>query len=142
MENNVLDLSQYRTLEELKAYSVAQYAALVSAADQIKKMKEEITHLKELLSYHTPELSDNNVTQVIKSPELCIVESQIIQISRRAMDKELTLEETKQLDLLIKNKRLLTGESTTMEGSTKPKVRKDISEAQLISLARIESKNE
>lgn len=136
---NLIDLTKYSTMEELKRYTEAQYFALESAASKIKSLEDEVKHLQELLSAMTPSLDDHQVERVIKSPELCIVEAQISLMTQRALSLPLTLEDTKQLDLLIKNKRLLSGESTTIDGAKKPQ-KKQISDADLIKIARIENK--
>ncbi len=136
---NLIDLTKYSTMEELKRYTEAQYFALESAASKIKSLEDEVKHLQELLSVMTPSLDDHQVERVIKSPELCIVEAQISLMTQRALSLPLTLEDTKQLDLLIKNKRLLSGESTTIDGAKKPQ-KKQISDADLIKIARIENK--
>lgn len=126
---------EFKTIKELSEYSTAQFYALQGAVEKIQKLQEEISHLQTLLASTTSLIEDNNVSSIIKSPELAIVEAQINLLTNRAIRQELTLEEVKILDLLVKNKRLLSDESTTIEGKTaKPK--KEYSEAQLISLAQ------
>lgn len=127
---------QFKTIDELKNYCSAQYMALQSAAEKITQLQEKVSHLEGLL---ISSVDDNAVSKIIKTPELAICEAQIGILQNRALQKELTLEEVKTLDLLIKNKRLLSGESTTIDGSKKPK--REMSEAQLISIARTEKKN-
>lgn len=125
--SDIIDMFEYKTVEELKAYASASFLALKSAAEKINDLQLKITHLEDLLKC-------NPTSLILKSPELCLVEAQINLLVKRAMEKELTLEETKQLDLLIKNKRLLSDEPTTYDGAKKPK--REITEAQLITIAR------
>lgn len=135
--DSLINLAQFKTKKQLEEYATAQFLALQSAAVQIKKLQEEVTHLQKLLSDTVPQLGDSKVETLIKTPEQCIIDAQIGLLMQRAIQKELTLEETKQLDLLIKNKRLLSGDSTEISGE-KVKNKKSIPEAQLIRLARLE----
>lgn len=137
--SNLIDFTKYSTMEELKRYTEAQYFALESAASKIKSLEDEVKHLKELLSAMTPSLDDHQVERIIKSPELAICEKQIEFIMLRALHHEMTLEDVKILDLLIKNKNLLSGQATTIDGAKKPQ-KKQISDADLIKIARIENK--
>lgn len=127
----------FKNEQELKRFTEATYIALKGAADRIKALEEENSKLRQLVS--APK--ENVVEKIIESPELAICNAQIGMIQNRALMKELTLEETKQLDLLIKNKRLLSGESTTIEGQKKKKF--DYSDAELVRIAqKVENKNE
>lgn len=128
----------YKSSKELKEYCNAQYIALQGAVEKIKKLEEEITHLQQLLATTTELVTSPKVEKIIKTPELAIVEAQIEILQNRALQKELTLEEVKVLDLLIKNKRLLTGEATTIEGEKK-KVKNQYTEAELVALAKKDS---
>lgn len=130
----------FKNSKELQAYADAQYLALKSANEKIKKLEEEITHLQQMLA-STTTLIDNPVQKIIKTPELGIIEAQIQILQNRAMQKELTLEEVKVLDLLIKNKKLLNDEPTTIQGEKKKK--REYTDAELVERARmIEKKDE
>lgn len=118
-----------KSKQELIQYANAQYAALQASVEMLKKYEAEIAHLKELLS--------SNVTPIIKSPELCMVENQIQRLSQFSNQRPLTAEEVKTLDVLIKNKLLLSGEATMIPGEIKKK--RDVPEAVLISIAKKES---
>lgn len=131
---------EFKDIKELSNYCIAQYAALESATGEITKLKAEIAHLQQLLTASVQVIGDSNVIKIIKSSELMIVEAQIKLLSDRAMNKELTLEEVKTLDLLVKNKRLLSDESAPLDAS-KDKPKRQLSEAQLISIARVVKKD-
>jgi hypothetical protein len=130
---------EFASVKELKQYSDAQYVALQGATEKIKKLEEEITHLQTLLVSTTSLIENPNKISVIKSPEQAIVEAQIEILQNRALTKELTLEEIKALDILIKNKRLLAGDPTTIEGKDK-KPKREYTEAELVRVARIEDR--
>lgn len=102
---------------EKNQHELAQLSQLAAAQDlQIKKMKaelveksEKIKHLEEMLIKYVPDLSQS-VTHV--SDEEMIARLQMELLKKKAMDTELSLEEIKKYDLLVKNKRLAAGEST------------------------------
>lgn len=50
---------------------------------------------------------ESNVERIVKSTEEIIIEEQILRLDGVSRERALTLEETRALDLLIKNKRLL-----------------------------------
>ena len=71
--------------------------------------------IKELSKNFIPVPQDSSKGKLIKmhvTPEEQIIDEQIRQLSQISNRGELTLEEIKKLDLLIKNKRLLNDQST------------------------------
>ena len=97
----------------------------------IDKLLKENEFLKEKLK------SLESVTKTFGSvsPEEIICIEQIAKLKDRSYNRELTLEEVKRLDLLIKNLRLIKEQST--ENVSQVKYR-DISEATLVELATTE----
>jgi hypothetical protein len=133
-----LDGRKFKSNQELLAYTNAQYLALQAASDKIKKLEEEVTHLQQLLAATTPLIGDNKVEIYNKPIEQAVVEAQIQLLSKRALEKELTLEEVKTLDLLIKNKKLCE-DGKTLE--TKKRKKKEYTDAELIEMAKPENTN-
>src|SRR5882724_8395937 len=86
---------------ELKLYCDAQYLLLQKQTAQITQLQAEIAHLKDLLS-KTP-LTDDQSSKFVASVEQTICEMEIERLKETAMNRGLTLEETKRLDLLVKN---------------------------------------
>jgi hypothetical protein len=125
----------FKNQKELQTYCNAAYTALKASAEKIKQLEEENVKLRELVA--TPK--ENKVEVIIESPELAICNAQIDMLKMRALTKELTLEETKQLDLLIKNKRLLSGDPTTIEGEKK-KPKRQYTDAELVLIAQKDDK--
>lgn len=115
---------------ELKEYSEKQFVALQEANKQIDKSKKEIEHLKKLLSDVIPSIEGTE--KLKKSDEELICEMEIAKLYDQSTNRALTLEETKRLDLLVKNLRLAREQNTTIMGSGK-KLPNNISEAQLIN---------
>lgn len=138
---DIITLSgKYKTTKDLILYCDAQYVALNGSIEKIKKLEDEVKHLQELLASTTPLIGDSKVEILLKSPELTICEIQIELLQNRAMQKELSLEEVKTLDLLIKNKRLLSGDPSMIESDKKKT--KPLTKQELVAVARIEKKNE
>jgi hypothetical protein len=136
MSDNIVDLAnkfKEKTKNELSQYAEQQYKTIVLANQKIQELQAEVEHLKQLLTSTVSIVQDSGIEKIIKSPELSIIETQIEILQNRALQKELTLEEVKVFDLLIKNKRLLSEEATTIHGEKK--IKKNYSEAELVQIA-------
>jgi len=141
MANIVTLYGEFPEVKSLVTYSNAQFVALKEAIDKIKKLEEEIAHLQQLLASTTPLTETPKVEKIIKSPELVICETQIKILQNRALQKELTLEEVKIFDLLLKNMRLLMGDPTTIEGEKNKNLKLVYSDADLVKIAQKEDKH-
>lgn len=118
--SNVVSIStlagEFSSIIELQEYCNAQYAALNNSLSRIKEMEAEIEHLKTLIG--------DSAQLVEKKPELevsaeqAICEMQIQRLQKAALQRELSLEETKRLDLLIKNLYLSKGQATQINKTT------------------------
>ena len=86
---------------DLQQYCDAQYLTLQKQNEQIKKLQDEISHLKRILA-STP-LVDGDIVRIVASTEQEICEIEIQRLKETSMQRGLTLEETKRLDLLVKN---------------------------------------
>lgn len=129
--------SQLKTeLAKLKRENKAAYKTIDKLIAASKKKDEEISHLKSLLEQSVPVLIENKTPQkVIKiemPPEEEIADLQLEKLRQTARKRSLTLEETRQYDLLVKNKRLSQEQSTiNLDNSDYKK----IDEAKLIEAA-------
>lgn len=121
--------------KELINFSNAQYLALQSADLKIKKLEEEVKHLQQLLSSTTPILGEQKVETLLVTKEEALIDEQINILYQRSLSKELNLEETKKLDLFIKNKNLLKGQATGIIDTKSKRLKQEISEARLIQIA-------
>lgn len=117
---------EFRTQKELLQYSNTLYLIVDTAVAKNKELEDKVKHLQDLLDSLA-------VTPIIKSRELCMVEEQIDRFAKDSMIRQLSSEEIKSLDVLIKNKLLLSGEATTINGEKK---KKEYTSAQLISIAK------
>lgn len=124
---------EFANWNELQVYSNQQFIALDKANKRMLEMEVEIAHLKELLTT-TATLIQDNTAKVIVTPAEAIIKAQIDLLQSRALNKELTLEEVKKLDLFIKNLRLIQGEATTIDGSKKLD-RSNLTDAEILKIA-------
>jgi hypothetical protein len=130
--DNVISLAnglELRTQKELIAYTNAQYLALHAISEKVKELESKNKHLEELLDA-------TNTSPIIKTLDQCIVEEQIERLRTYSLARQLSAEEIKSLDVLIRNRLLLYGQATTIPGEVKKK--KDLSPAQLTLIAKKE----
>lgn len=105
MADNIVDITGLTAASELQLFAQAQTAALTKASVKIKQLEAEILHLKELLVSTVP----LEASPLIVSREQEIVDVQIEKMRKTALEREFTLEETKRLDILLKNHFLIRG---------------------------------
>lgn len=131
-EDNVIQLSngmEFRTQRELLAYANTQYLAMHAMLEKVKELESKNKHLEEMLE-------SSAVIAVIKTADEVIVEEQILKLRTISQSRQMTNEEIKSLDILIRNRLLLSGQATTIPGQEKKK--KDLSPAQLTLIAKKE----
>jgi hypothetical protein len=151
MENNIVTLAgRFKSDLELKDYCNAQFKALEKAAAQLAARDAEIAHLKALLSSTTtivgPEPqriveaspTENLTVRLIVPKEQAICEIEIERLHTLTKDRALTLEETKRLDVLVKNLYLIKKATIDEEGETIPLENVD----ELLAIAQVEHTNE
>lgn len=126
---------EFKELSELKAYTDHQYITIQKLQNENQTLKTEIEHLKKVLNGVVPH--QPLVEEIIISQEEQLLQKQIFLLKERAMDKELSLEETKRLDLLIKNLHLTRGKNTAIIGQARKL--DDITDAKLLEMALIQN---
>jgi hypothetical protein len=132
--DNIVTLAgKFESVVQLQEYCDAQFRELERSIHRIQQLEGEVSHLKSLLA-GTTTLLDNKVERVVVSAEQAICEMQIEMLKKTAMDRQLTLEETKRLDLLIKNLHISKQAKPAMEAEFTSGL---ISEADLIKLASV-----
>jgi hypothetical protein len=92
---------QFENILDLQKYSDQQFALIQKQNLIIGRLQAEIAHLKSVLS--ASPLVDDKSVKLITSTEQTICEIEIERLKETAMSRGLTLEETKRLDLLVKN---------------------------------------
>src|SRR6266850_6895060 len=84
---------------------------------KLESKEEEIMHLKRILSQSVPIIGE--IVPINISDEEIIAEIQLQKLKDSARQRELTLDEIRKFDLLVKNKRLAQGSATEIEGKVK-----------------------
>jgi hypothetical protein len=100
-------LQQMKDFASLQKYAEAQYKTILSLSKKVKVLEEENVELKDLLEKSTPLLQEekNNflVYQVeASSDEEMISKVQLARIKEISMERELTLEEAKRVEIFTK----------------------------------------
>jgi hypothetical protein len=96
----------------LEDFTASQHKLVEKLCKQIENLKEKNKHLEEIMK----SLTKNNVVMDISAEELICIE-QIEILKNRSSQRELSTDEVKRLDLLIKNLKLLRQESTVIMSS-------------------------
>lgn len=87
----------FKSQLDMKKYCDMQYVTIQQLNITIKKQEEEILHLKDLLKNTVP-LSPE--LQVCSEQE--VIEIELNRLKKRSMATELSLEDTKRLEILVK----------------------------------------
>jgi hypothetical protein len=111
--SNLIDLNELRkqfqdklTKEEWTKFSEAQMVLITKYENQLKILSEKNKHLEQLL------LNNREGLVFELTPEESICVQQIGRLEESSIQRPLTLEEVKKLDLLVKNLKLIREEST------------------------------
>ena len=134
MDNIETLAGNFKSYSELQEYCDAQFVVVKNLTTENQKLKAELEHIKTLLAGSVPLIEKQpELPKIEVSAEQAICEMQIKKLQQTAMQRELTLEETKRLDLLIKNLYLSKGQSTQIvENKINPGA---YSDAELMSIA-------
>lgn len=96
-------LEQYKNFDELMAYCVAQGETLANQSRKMMEMKEEISHLKTLLAGAVPIIEiDPSTVDMTSRDEHVVAQIEIQKLRKYSMQRELTMEETKKLEIFTK----------------------------------------
>lgn len=86
---------------ELEKESQALYSSIDKYQRENDALRKEVAHLKELLTFTAPLIKSDVKIEVPKEQAAC--EIQLEMLHRKAKEREMTLEETKRLEILIKS---------------------------------------
>jgi hypothetical protein len=94
---------QFRESAELQRYCDQQYVTIQRLQQENTALRAELLHVRDLLSSTTELVPKNqDPVRIEVTPEQAICEIQISKIQEKAQVRELSLEETKRLEILIK----------------------------------------
>lgn len=93
--------SDSKEISKLQAYSNAQTNAIIELSKKLKNSQDEVEHLKKLLEGSVPLIKESTIdTGGNDQEQICKLE--INKLRHTSLDRELTLEEVKKLDILVK----------------------------------------
>jgi hypothetical protein len=137
--SNIIDLNELRkelkekvSLEDWTKFAEAQFNIIEKYEKELKFLKEKNKNLETLL------LSRSNFTAEPLTPEESICIDQISRLEVLSRERQLTLEEVKRFDLLVKNLKIIREESTIILNSKKP----ELAEADLVAIIRSEKEDQ
>lgn len=138
--SNILDINELRkrfaenaSLEEWKEFATVQNKVIEQNAKHVEHLKNQIKHLENLLLTRN---QSSLITELSPEEKICI--EQIDRLERQSSERQLTLEEVKRLDLLVKNLKLIREESTIVVNN---KRNENVKEADLVAIAQSEPDN-
>jgi hypothetical protein len=112
--NNIQDLS----FDELKKHSESQYMIITEQTKKIFELESKTDHLSSRLAESETKLlasSSLNIDQEENSDAETVCVVQIAMLKSLAMNRELTLEETKKVEILVKTLYLIKGRTSNKD---------------------------
>ncbi len=125
------DFQEKTKAKDIKEFAVAQQNLIENLLNEIKSLKEKASHLENLMK------SNFKPTQALSDEEVICIE-QIGILKQKSSGRILTLEETKQLDLLVRSLKLIREESTIIINHSDPSGMK---ESELVAIAQGPTEN-
>lgn len=97
-------LDQFKELSDLQAFARAQQKTIVDLTKKNKALEEEVKHLKKLLESTVPiiKVPEENKIDFNASDEEAIAREQLFKLKDISKERELTLEETKRVEIYSK----------------------------------------
>lgn len=100
-------LEQFKDMASLQKYADAQYKTILSLTKKVKLLEQENINLKDILEKSTPLLDEEkktfNLPEVeASSDEEMIAKVQLARLNEISLERELTLEEAKRVEIFTK----------------------------------------
>ena len=100
-------LEQFKDMASLQKYADAQYKTILSLTKKVKLLEQENMNLKDILEKSTPLLDEEkktfNLPEVeASSDEEMIAKVQLARLNEISLERELTLEEAKRVEIFTK----------------------------------------
>lgn len=114
---------QFTSLEELQAYSDAQYKTILKQNEEINVFKARISELEQKIAALNSQAAANSVSvesssQQATNEEVACV-TQIYLIKNNAMTRELTTDEARRLELYVKTLQIIRNKEPAKSKSEK-----------------------
>lgn len=135
LQKEFLEQSKVKSLEDNITNLNATIDKLLK---QIEIKDNEILELQQRINENHPAIT--NLAAPLADEEL-ISSAQLERLKNAALNRELSLEEVKKFDLLVKNKRLAQGEATTIDANYRS-LPANIQKTELIRIASKKAKED
>ena len=136
MSDAVTSLEKIKEYSELKAYSDAQTKTIIELSKKLKIKEDENLHLKKLLESSVPLIKEKrDLTKFESNDQEYICRTEINKLKDLSMERELTLEEVKKLDIYSKILKELANIPKTIEVKSR-----NYTEAELLAAAESDKK--
>lgn len=112
-------INQFTTLVDLQAFAKAQQKTLIDLTKKLKASEDEVKHLKKLLEGAVPVVNSPAKINFEANDEETIARQQLHLLKMISTDKELSLEETKRVEIYSKILNTLKDKPKTIEVNTK-----------------------
>jgi hypothetical protein len=122
-----------KSKKDLELFAQAQYDLINRIQEENQILRQKVESLEKML------MQSSSVLSINVSPEEEICVHQIELIRSKSRERSLSLDEIKQLDLLVKNLRLIREKSTEILDDVSYR---DIKEADLVSIATRQSEED
>lgn len=130
MANQLAPQEKLREYSELKLYSDAQSKTIIELSKKLKVKEDETIHLKKLLEGSVPLIREKkDLIKFEANDQEYICRTEINKLRDISMERELTLEECKKLDIYSKILKELANAPKTIEVKSR-----QLSEAELLSI--------
>lgn len=93
--------SQYKDMAELGEFAQAQHKTIVDLSKKIQELEKENSHLRELMQHKAAVITPLSLDIEISNEELIALE-QLKLLKERSSTRELTLEETRKVEIYTK----------------------------------------
>ena len=131
-------LEETKDLAELKAFSNAQQKTILKLTKENKQLKEEVTHLKKLLESTAPLVKTPEHNSIgekfLSTDQEAICRMQLNKLKDVSIERELTLEEAKRVEIFSKILNVLENSPKTIKVESK-----NLDNSELLSLIEQES---
>jgi len=123
---------------ELDAYSKAQTKTIIDLSKKLNEKDKEIQHLKKLLEGSVPLIKEpKDLINFEANDQEYICRTEILKLKEISRERELTLEETKKLDIFCKILKDITNAPKTIEVKSRK-----MSNEELMAAVTVEEANE
>jgi len=104
MSNNPTDkmIAQFKSLEDLQAFSKAQQKTLIDITKKLKASEDEVKHLKKLLDGAVPVINAPAKMNFATNDEESIAREQLYLLKQISSERQLDFEETKKVEIYTK----------------------------------------